>query len=131
MDRRLVIAGALVVALSAPASALAAPPSTVFSGTWASEDFDGSHQTLVVSAGAQPSVVYQDFYASGCDTHAGPATHWVGAGQGSVDGDILFIEYRKRGCGTFGQGGYKDWYEYDDGTDTLIDSFGIVWTRVT
>ena len=55
--------------------------STPFKGVWTSTDNDGSSQMLTVSAGIRPSVVYQDFYASGCDTFGGPATHWVGAGR--------------------------------------------------
>jgi hypothetical protein len=130
MNRRLVFAaGALALSLAVPAVSLAAPATTPFAGRWTSEDFDGSHQTLVVSAGTRPSVVYQDFYASGCDTFAGPATHWVAAGQGSIDDDLLLADFRKSGCGTFLQGGYQDWYAYDAGSDSLTDSAGIVWTR--
>lgn len=130
MNRRLVFAaGALALSLAVPAVSLAAPGSTPFAGRWTSEDFDGSHQTLVVSAGTQPSVVYQDFYASGCDTFAGPATHWVAAGNATIDGDVLIASFHKSGCGTFLQGGYEDLYFYDPGTDTLTDFVGIVWTR--
>ena len=132
MNRRItsIVAGQ-VLAAAIPATTLAAPSTSPFAGTWASIDYDGSSQTLVVSGGGHPSVVYQDFYASGCDTYAGPDTHWVGAGQGSIDGDILWVSFRKSGCGTFLQGGYGDYYEYDSGSDTLIDSSGIVWDRQT
>jgi hypothetical protein len=130
MHRRILLGVAsLVLALTVPAATLAASPSSVFTGTWESTDTDGSHQTLVVSSGSSPTVVYQDFYASGCDTFAGPATHWVGAGRASADGDVLWVSFHKSGCGTFLQGGYEDFYAYDAGTDTLTDSFGIVWTR--
>ena len=132
MNRRFssVIAG-LALAVAIPAAALAATSTSPFAGNWASTDFDGSHQTLAVAGGGHPSVVYQDFYASGCDTYAGPDTHWVAAGQGSIDGDVIWIEYRKSGCGTFLQGGYSDYYVYDSGTDTLLDSVGIIWYRQT
>ena len=130
MNRRLIFAaGALALSLAVPAVGSAASSATDFTGTWSSEDFDGSHQTLVVSTGANPSVVYQDFYASGCDTFAGPATHWVAAGRGSVDDDVLLVSFHKSGCGTFLQGGYEDLYFYDAETDTLTDFVGIVWTR--
>lgn len=123
-------AAAIAISLALPAAVLAAPAvGSQFAGTWESTDFDGSHQTLSVSAGAAPSVVYQDFYASGCDNHGNPSSHWVGAGRGSVDGDTLYITYHKSGCGRFLQGGYEDWYVYDAGSDTLTDSFDIVWTR--
>lgn len=130
MHRRLVLGIAVLsLALALPAASFAAAPTSPFTGSWVSTDYDGSHQTLVVSTGQRPSVVYQDFYASGCDNYAGPATHWVGAGTGSVDGDVLSASFRKSGCGAFGMGGYEDFYVYDAGTDTLTDSWDIVWTR--
>lgn len=130
MHRRLVLGIAVLsLALALPAAALAAAPTSPFTGSWASTDNDGSHQTLVVSSGRRPSVVYQDFYASGCDNFAGPDTHWVGAGTGFVEDGVLWVSFRKSGCGTFLQGGYEDYYTYDSGSDTLIDSFGIVWYR--
>ena len=122
-------AGALALSLAVPAVAVAAPGSSPFVGRWTSEDFDGSHQTLVVSGGARPTVVYQDFYASGCDTFAGPATHWVAAGTGTIDGDVLIADFHTSGCGTFLQGGYMDLYFYDPETDTVTDFAGILWTR--
>ena len=86
MRRRLVLGiGILTLALALPAGALAAAPTSPFTGSWVSTDTDGSHQTLVVSTGQRPSVIYQDFYASGCDNFAGPDTHWVGAGTGVVE----------------------------------------------
>lgn len=100
-----------------------------FKGTWASIDTDGSAQLLIISGGATPSVVYQDFYARGCDTFGGPADHWVAAGSGEIDGSILFLTFHKSGCGTFLMGGYQDWVVYDAATDSLEDSFGIMWSR--
>jgi hypothetical protein len=125
--RFLMVAGLAlsITVLAAPVSAASTP----FKGVWTSTDNDGSSQMLTVSAGTRPSVVYQDFYASGCDTFGGPATHWVGAGRGEVDGDTLFVGFHKSGCGTFLQGGYGDEYVYDSGSDTLTDAFGIVWYR--
>lgn len=132
MQRRLIIAtAALVIAFAIPGVTAAAPAASAFSGTWISTDFDGSAQLLIVSGGAHPSVVYQDFYASGCDTFGGPATHWVAAGSATIEGDILLADFRKSGCGTFLQGGYQDWLVYDPGTDTLTDSAGIEWSRAT
>src|SRR5512132_2279084 len=105
MRRRIVLAVfTLAVALAIPTGVLAGPQASSFTGSWESVDFDGSHQALVVSAGSRPSVVYQDFYASSCDNFAGPATHWVAAGTGSIDDDTLYISYHKSGCGTFLQG---------------------------
>ena len=132
MKRRILIAaGLLVLAMAMPATSLAAAPTSVFTGSWESTDVpDGSHQTLVVSTGARPSVVYQDFYASGCDTFSNlPADHWVAAGKGEAEGDTLWVVFKKSGCGTFLKGGYGDYYTYDSGTDTLVDSYGIIWSR--
>jgi hypothetical protein len=111
--------------LAAPVSAA----SSQFAGIWVSTDTDGSNQMLTISSGSRPSVVYQDFYASGCDNFGGPATHWVGAGKGEADGDTLYVEFHKSGCGAFLQGGYADFYAFDSGSDTLVDSFGITWSR--
>jgi len=130
MNRRFfAIVAALTLAVAIPAAAVAAPAASPFAGTWISTDYDGSSQLLIVSGGARPSVVYQDFYASGCDRFAGPDTHWVAAGPGTIDGDTLFAEFVKSGCGTFLQGGYTDWWVYDAGSDTLTDSAGIEWHR--
>lgn len=130
MHRRLILGIAVLsLALALPAAAFAAAPTSPFTGSWTSTDGDGSSQTLVVSTGKRPSVIYQDFYASGCDNYGGPATHWVGAGTGSVEGDVLWVSFHKSGCGTFLQGGYGDFYTYDAGTDTLTDQFLIVWYR--
>ena len=132
MKRRfLSLIAALALAIAIPAAALAAPSASPFAGTWVSTDTDGSSQLLLIAGGGHPSVVYQDFYASGCDRFAGPDTHWVGAGTGSIEGDTIYVDFHKSGCGTFLQGGYSDWLVYDSGSDTLVDSFGIVWTRKT
>ena len=134
MHRRLtIVIAALALAIAVPTAAQAAAPASAFTGTWESTDIpDGSHQTLVVSSGARPSVVYQDFYASGCDNNSNlPADHWTAAGKGFLDGDTLWVSFHKSGCGTFIAGGYEDFYTYDSGSDTIVDSFGIVWTRTT
>lgn len=128
--RSLIAAGALVLALGIPGASLAAAPTSPFTGSWEATDGDGSHETLVVSTGRRPSVVFQDFYASGCDNFSNlPATHFTAAGKGAVDGGTLWIEYTKSGCGTFLLGGYGDYYDYNAGDDTLTGSDGIIWTR--
>jgi hypothetical protein len=129
--RALVVAIAALAVQLAVAPVSASPAGNAFAGTWQSIDTDGSSQLLIVSAGSKPSVVYQDFYASGCDRFGGPATHWVGAGTGSIDGDLLEVWFHKSGCGAFLMGGYGDAYLYDAGADTLTDTFGIVWSRAS
>lgn len=130
MQRRILsVLAALAFAVAIPAAALAAAPTSPFTGSWEAVDYDGSHETLVVSAGARPSVIFQDFYARGCDGAGNPSSHWTAAGTGEVDGDYLWVSFQKSGCGTFLKGGYEDYYVYDSGTDTLIGSDDIVWTR--
>jgi hypothetical protein len=123
-----IIAVGLVGQLLA-ATALAAGPGP-FKGLWTSTDTDGSTQMLSVSGGATPSVVFQDFYASVCDRFGGPSTHWVSAGTGEVDGDDLVVGFHKSGCGSFSIGAYVDLWTYQPGSDTLIDTAGIVWSRM-
>lgn len=127
--RSLVVAGAALALFIGAAPVSAAPQATSFTGIWTSTDTDGSSQMLIVSSGSSPSVVYQDFYASGCDNAGVPTTHWTASGRGVIDGDTLWIEFHKSGCGRFLQGGYGDYYTYDGGSDTLLDSFGITWYR--
>lgn len=130
--RRLLIATGVVLSLALAATPVAAAPAvgSSFAGTWVSTDpGDGSTQTLKISAGPRPSVVYQDFYARSCDSNGSPSTHWVSAGQGEVDGDFLAIAYHKSGCGWFTIGGYEDFVVYDPTTDTLSDSEGTPYHR--
>jgi hypothetical protein len=130
MRRRSVILAGVALALAIGATPVsAASPATSFTGLWTSTDFDGSTQTLTVASGSSPSVVYQDFYASGCDNAGQPTTHWTASGRGFVDGDTLEISFHKSGCGRFLQGGYDDMYVYDGGSDTLVDTVGIIWYR--
>ncbi len=119
--------GMLLIAQILVATTVAA--GSPFKGVWTSIDTDGSSQLLTISAGATPSVVYQDFYASSCDRFGGPAVHWVAAGSGEVDGSTLYVSFHKSGCGAFSIGEYDDFWTYDAGSDTLQDSFGIVWSR--
>ena len=132
MSMRRTMIGALLAAmllihgLAASALAVGSP----FKGMWLSTDpLDGSSQMLTVSAGANPSVVYQDFFASSCDDHGVPATHWISAGRGEIDEDFLVGHFHKSGCGRFSIGAYDDFWIYDAATDTLIDSIGVTWER--
>jgi hypothetical protein len=130
MGRRSLMVAVAALALAIGATPVsAAAPATNFTGIWTSTDTDGSSQMLIISSGSSPSVVYQDFYASGCDNAGVPTTHWTASGKGFIEGDILVAQFHKSGCGRFLQGGYLDTYTYDGGTDTLVDSFGITWYR--
>ena len=130
LGRRSLMAAAAMLMLAIGATPVAAAaPQTSFTGIWLSTDTDGSSQMLTVSSGASPSVVYQDFYASGCDNDGVPTTHWTAAGKGRIEGDTLYASFHKSGCGRFLQGGYTDTYTYDSGSETLVDGFGITWAR--
>ena len=123
------IAGSILLAVMVSGVATAATTSP-FSGRWTSTDIpDGSSQVLLISSGDRPSVVYQDSFASaGCALNF-PATHWVSAGRGEVDGDTLWLLFHKSGCGRFTVGEYGDYLVYNAGDDTLMDSAGIIWYR--
>ena len=129
LGRRMSVVTSMVFALAVVTSPAIAASTSPFAGTWTSTDTDGSSQMLIVSGGPSPSVIYQDFYASGCDNGGAPTTHWTAAGQGSIEDDVLFVSFHKSGCGPFGKGGYGDFYIYDGASDTLVDQFDITWSR--
>ena len=100
----------------------------VFNGVWVSIDYDDSHQTLVVR-GSGPSdraATYYDDVASHACAGA-PATI---VGHGRVDGDFMLVRGNLR-CepGTQPLGFVDIGYAYQAGDDTLLDDFGITWTR--
>jgi hypothetical protein len=124
-----ILFGTLLLGQLVVGSASAADPSP-FKGVWTSTDTDGSTQLLIVSSGATPSVTFEDFFASACERFGGPATHWVSAGEASIDGDALLVSFHKSGCGSFSIGAYEGAWLYQAGSDTLIDSDDIIWTRI-
>ena len=118
----------------AAASLLAIVPSVAaagagVAGTWVSIDSDGSTQMLAIGRGSAPAVTYQDFYASSCDGAGSPATHFVATGRGTLDGDSLWVDFRKGGCGRVGIGAFGLGFAYDGATDSMTDDFGITWVR--
>ena len=98
-------------------------------GTWVSTDGDGSTQALAIGRGATPAVTYQDFYASSCAGDGVPSTHFVASGRGTIDGDVLWVEFRNGRCGRHAIGPFGLGFAYDAGSDTLTDDFGITWYR--
>ena len=114
-------------------SAILAPTAWAASGgladTWISVDRDGSTQTLTItgSGGKAYAMVYVDESATGACNGA-PARI---VGPGVVDGNDIVMEatlvclpggnpFRSR---------LAIGFSYDAGSDTLTDSFGIVWHR--
>jgi hypothetical protein len=96
--------------------------------TWTSVDTDGSDQTLSItgSGGKAYAMVYDDDSATVCN--GAPARI---VGPGFVDGSDVVME------GTLvclpGGNPFRSrlaiGFRYDAGTDTLTDSFGVVWHR--
>jgi len=116
----LLIVVLLLQGLASPAQAAG----SVVKGVWLSIDFDGSTQLLILSSGSEPSVVYEDFFASVCADNGVASTRWVAAGQCDVGDQTMAVTFHKTGCGVFGMGGYQEVFAYDAAADALTDSFG-------
>lgn len=129
---RIAHATAVGVVLAAVSTALAPPALAAegsLAGTWASVDTDGSNQTLSITGSGRRvySMVYFDESASSACAGA-PARV---AGPGFVDGDSVYL------VGTLvclpGGNPFRERltisFDYDAGTDTLTDGFGITWER--
>lgn len=120
----LAVVGAVV---AAPASA----KSGDFAGSWVSVDLDGSNQTLRIKGAGNHvyAMFYRDDRTSGI---CGGAPAKV-TGRGVAEGDAL----ASRGTLVCLPGGnplpgqrVATEYHYHAGTDTLTDSWGVVWRRV-
>jgi hypothetical protein len=98
-----------------------------FTGTWVSTDTDGSHQTLTVhgAAPSQRAVTYLDDVATQACNGAAATIK----GHGSVDGDAMVLSGSLR-CepGTRPLRGVTVTFQHQ-ADDTLLDGFGITWTR--
>lgn len=99
-----------------------------FAGSWEATDIpDGSHMTLSISGHAPHyGVRYVDEGATVCG-----GSRAVGTGRGEQDGDLLFARIMLActpGGSTFRDHVEPVW-EYDAGTDTLVEPSGIVWHR--
>jgi len=123
--------GAAVVLAILPVAAGATTP-VPFSGTWTSIDtFDGSVQYLSVKNSTKPTVTLTDTYASYCATHGAASTLFVGAGTGTFKGGTqLLVKVTRAACGSFKVplsvlAGLK--YTYAAGTNTLTDTYEVVW----
>jgi hypothetical protein len=119
----LATAGLLAIA---PAVSAADPG---FAGTWVSTDSDGSTQALAIGRGSTPAVTYVDFYASSCEAAGAPATQFTATGRGTIDGTVLWVEFRNGGCGRHKIGPFGLGFSHDVVADTLTDGFGITWYR--
>jgi len=127
MKRTVLSVAAGVVLAMLPATAWASPGG--LAGTWTSIDGDGSLQTLDITGSGKTaySMVYFDESATGACNGA-PARV---SGPGFVDGDVV-VMFGTLVClpgGNVFRSRFTLGYEYDPGTGTLTDSFGIVWYR--
>ena len=134
MVKRASLATMLIVILVS-ASAVLAPSASAASGplagTWTSVDIDGSNQTLdIMGSGrhAYSMIYFDDSATQACDGN--PA---MVSGRGFVDGDHL-LQVGPIVClpgGNVFSSRITISYDYDTGTDTLIDEIGVVWHRAT
>ena len=103
---------------------------TPFEGSWTSIDIvDRSTQLLVIAAGEEPSVHFEDDFSINCQRRGEAMTAYVADGTGELFGSRLIVQFPGGGCVT--QVPPFEWfYDYDEATDTLLDHAGITWTRL-
>lgn len=132
--KRVFLAIALSVILASGSAALAPAASAAsgaLAGTWTSVDSDGSNQTLDIKGSGLN--VYAMVYFDESATSACGGNPARLSGPGYVDGDDILLvgpvvclpagnPYRTRLAITF---------HYNANTDTLTDTFGIVWHRAS
>jgi hypothetical protein len=112
-------------------SGTAAKPSDPFTGVWTSVDTDGSNQTISFGGpGSLRFVHYFDDGASACGWPEDNVTATMN-GIGTVSGDTLTTDLTGQCNGGTGGDLFSDGvtYTYDSSTDTLTDSFGVIWHR--
>jgi hypothetical protein len=106
-------------------------PTTPFEGTWTSTDTaDRSTQTLVVSAGRDPTVHFEDDFSINCERRGEASTVYVADGQGRIADGRLTVQFPEGGC-TINMPAAEWWYEYRSSSDSLVDYQGITWSRAT
>jgi hypothetical protein len=117
--------GVVLAVLPTPAWASAG----ALAGTWTSVDNDGSLQTLNITGSGKTvySMVYVDESATGA-CNGDPARV---SGPGFVAGDsvVMFGTLVCLPGGNVFRSRITLGYDYDPGTGTLTDSFGVVWHR--
>ena len=119
-----VLLAGLVVALGA-SPAVATQGS--LAGTWTSTDTDGSTQTLTITASGRHVYAMSLFDDAATLCGGAPA---LATGSGSVDEDELLMRAAAV-CLPGGNvlRGVIDIGFIQTGADTLVDDFGVVWTR--
>ena len=120
-----VIIAAVGFAVAPSASAASGP----LAGTWTSVDNDGSNQVLDISGSGNRA--YSMAYTDDSATSACGGDPARISGPGFVEGEDLLM------VGSIvclpGGNGLRErisiYFDYDAGSDTLTDDFGIVWHR--
>jgi hypothetical protein len=140
MKRNSFIVTLAVLAMLVTASAVqAAPPSSVFSGTWiATDPVTSMPEHLVVSGGNSARIDYQDEYAAACFA-AGSSDYWFSSDlRGDVSGTTMSATFKSAKCGhvqlSWMKGLPMVWNfspgaTGDPADDTLFDG-AVTWTRV-
>ena len=107
-------------------------PSTVFEGTWTSIDQpDGSTMTLLVGPGLTPKVHFEDDFATGAACVDDVVKRFTADGTGAISGNHLLASFPDGGGCLLRKVPMGDgYYDYNPGTDTLLDGQGLTWERV-
>jgi hypothetical protein len=142
--------GAIALLVTLVESAVAAPPPAIsgFVGQWVTADCattpdgvvdcglwgDGSTMSLTIGTGEYPQVTIRDSFAIGCQVEGNPATRFTASGVGTYDGDHLWVDFSRGGCGRFRPAVFTIQLYHDPGSDTLWededgDEFGYIWYR--
>ena len=106
-------------------------PALVFEGRWTATDVpDRSTLTLIVGAGTAPIVQFQDDLATGAVCAADQVKIFRADGLGEITGSRLVVSYPDGGgCGLM-LTDIAGRYDFEPGTDTLLDQDGVTWARV-
>jgi len=133
-----VITLAMLATLVTASAVQAAPPSTVFSGTWiATDTVTGRAKYLDVNGGSSTRIDYQDSYSQAC-RDAGSTDPWFSSDlRGDVSGITMTGVFKSAKCGHMALSSWKGlsmvWTFSDSGTpdpadDTLFDGV-VTWSR--
>jgi hypothetical protein len=121
-------AAALAASIAFGLTAVAAAGPSPFTGVWKSTDTDGSSQTLMIGGGppGAPHVQYFDDLATSCGEPFSSAT---ATGSGAISGMTMTVTLSVRCHNGSPNPGATVTYTYDPATNTLGDTFGVVWSR--
>ena len=101
-----------------------------FNGIWTSIDTaDGSHQTLVVGSGANPTVQFEDAMSLVCRAMGDTSTLFQAEGSGTHDSLRLTVQFGESGCITWRIPPWEGTFDYNPASDTMRDHEGITWHR--